>query len=141
MTSTVSTLSHFDLIIAAIVRNTWSVTSLTSSIRRFLGVHARGFCLFCSPHGNEKMILNEPTVPVLSPDEMSGLNTSTIEEEIVLLYTLYVCGRRPRKDKRGVDLISDVLPFGQLWYLEVRHTIGYAKFYSRSHDAVIRSFD
>jgi hypothetical protein len=23
---------------------------------------------------------------------------------------------RPRKDKRGVDLISDVLPFGHLWY-------------------------
>jgi len=22
---------------------------------------------------------------------------------------------RPRKDKRGVDLISDVLPFGGLW--------------------------
>jgi hypothetical protein len=25
---------------------------------------------------------------------------------------------RPRKDKRGVDLISDVLPFGRLWYGE-----------------------
>jgi hypothetical protein len=25
---------------------------------------------------------------------------------------------RPRKDKRGVDLISDVLPFGRLWYDE-----------------------
>jgi hypothetical protein len=25
---------------------------------------------------------------------------------------------RPRKDKRGVDLISDVLPFGRLWYSE-----------------------
>src|SRR5215813_3223102 len=24
--------------------------------------------------------------------------------------------RRPRKDKRGVDLISDALPFGRLWY-------------------------
>jgi hypothetical protein len=23
---------------------------------------------------------------------------------------------RPRKDKRGVDLISEVLPFGSLWY-------------------------
>ena len=23
---------------------------------------------------------------------------------------------RPRKDKRGVDLISDVLSFGRLWY-------------------------
>jgi hypothetical protein len=45
---------------------------------------------------------------------------------------------RPRKDKRGVDLISDVLPFGRLWYGEpnaVGNTIGYAGFYSRSHDA------
>src|SRR5438132_6345593 len=25
---------------------------------------------------------------------------------------------RPRKDKRGVDLISDVLPFGHLWHGE-----------------------
>ena len=27
---------------------------------------------------------------------------------------------RPRKDHRGVDLISDVLPFGRLWYAELR---------------------
>ena len=25
---------------------------------------------------------------------------------------------RPRKDRRGVDLISDALPFGRLWYGE-----------------------
>jgi hypothetical protein len=40
-----------------------------------------------------------------------------------------------------VDLISDALPFGRLWYLEVRHAIGYTQFYSRSHDAVIRVYD
>ena len=33
------------------------------------------------------------------------------------------------------------LPFGELWYLEVDHAIGYAKHYSRSHDAVIRVYD
>jgi hypothetical protein len=47
----------------------------------------------------------------------------------------------PRKDHRGVDLISDVLPFGRLWYGEpnaVSNAIGYAKHRSRSHDAVIR---
>jgi hypothetical protein len=41
------------------------------------------------------------------------------------------------------DLISDVLPFGRLWYGEpsaVSNAIGYAKFYSRSHDAVIRVY-
>ena len=51
---------------------------------------------------------------------------------------------RPRSDKRGFDLISDVLPFGRLWYGEpnaVSNAIGYAKFYSRSHDAVIRVYD
>jgi predicted transcriptional regulator len=34
-----------------------------------------------------------------------------------------------------------VLPFGRLWYTEVPHAIGYAKFYSRSHHAVIRVYD
>ena len=51
---------------------------------------------------------------------------------------------RPRKDKRGVDLISDVLPFGRLWYGEpdaVSDAIGYAQHRSRSHDAVIRVYD
>jgi hypothetical protein len=51
---------------------------------------------------------------------------------------------RPRKDKRGVDLISDTLPFRRLWYAEpnaVGNAIGYAKFYSRSHHAVIRVYD
>ena len=50
----------------------------------------------------------------------------------------------PRKDKRGVDLISDALPFGALWYAGPNATsnaVDYAKFYSRSHDAVIRVYD
>jgi hypothetical protein len=44
---------------------------------------------------------------------------------------------RLRKDKRGADLISDVLPFGRLWYRDP-NAIGYAKHHNRSHDAVIR---
>jgi hypothetical protein len=51
---------------------------------------------------------------------------------------------RPRKDHRGVNLISDALPFGALWYGEpdaIENAIGYAKFFSRSHDAVIRVYD
>jgi hypothetical protein len=47
---------------------------------------------------------------------------------------------RPRKDRRGFDLISDALPFGALWYGDP-DAINYAKFYSRSHDAVIRVYD
>ena len=48
---------------------------------------------------------------------------------------------RPSKDHIGFDLISDALPLGRLWYLEVRQAIDYAKFRSRSHDAVISVYD
>jgi hypothetical protein len=48
---------------------------------------------------------------------------------------------RPRNDHRGVDLISDALPFGRLWYDKPDHAIGYAIHSSRSHDAVIRVYD
>ena len=49
------------------------------------------------------------------------------------------CSVFPRKDHRGVDLISDALPFGRLWYGEPS-AVSYAKFRSRSHDAVIRVY-
>jgi hypothetical protein len=42
--------------------------------------------------------------------------------------TIHVYEVRPRKDRRGVDLLSD-------------HAIGYAMHYSRSHAAVIRVYD
>jgi hypothetical protein len=38
-----------------------------------------------------------------------------------------VCEVRPRKDHRGVVLISDALPFGRLWYEEAPDAIDYAK--------------
>jgi hypothetical protein len=44
---------------------------------------------------------------------------------------------RPRKDKRGVDLIADVLPFGRLWYDKPDNAIGYAMHYSRPHDVIV----
>jgi hypothetical protein len=50
----------------------------------------------------------------------------------------------PRKNHRSVDLISDALPFGWLWYGDanaVANAIGYAEHYSRSHDAMIRVYD
>jgi hypothetical protein len=58
--------------------------------------------------------------------------------------TIHVYEVCPRKDQRGVDLISDVLPFGRLWYggsNAVANAIGYAEHFSRSHDAVIRVYD
>jgi hypothetical protein len=57
---------------------------------------------------------------------------------------MHVYEIRPRKDHRGVDLISDALPFSRLWYGEpnaASNTIDYAKFRSRSHNAVIRVYD
>jgi hypothetical protein len=51
---------------------------------------------------------------------------------------------RPRKDKRGFDLVSEALLFGRLWYGEpnaVSNAIGYAMHRSRSHEAVIRVYD
>jgi hypothetical protein len=51
---------------------------------------------------------------------------------------------RPRKHRRGFDLISDVLPFGRLWYGEpnaISNAIGYAQHRSRSHHVVIRVYD
>jgi hypothetical protein len=58
--------------------------------------------------------------------------------------SVHVYEVRPRKDKRGLDLISDALPFGRLWYdgpNAVSNTIGYAMHRSRPHDAVIRVYD
>ena len=53
---------------------------------------------------------------------------------------LYMFTEWPRKDRRGVVLISDALPFGRVWYGEpsaVSNAIEYAKFRSRSHDAPV----
>jgi hypothetical protein len=54
---------------------------------------------------------------------------------------MYIYEVRPRKDKRCVDLISDALPFGRLWYEDASAAVDYAKHCSRSHDAVIRVYD
>src|SRR6266702_2293120 len=50
---------------------------------------------------------------------------------------------RPRADKHGIDLISDVLPYSPLWYAgptAISNAISFAKFNSGSHDAVIRVY-
>jgi hypothetical protein len=36
---------------------------------------------------------------------------------------MHVYEVRPRKDRRGVDLISDALPLGRLWYTEVSDAV------------------
>ncbi len=46
------------------------------------------------------------------------------------VHSIHVYEVRPRNDHRGVDLISDVLPFGRLWDAQpiaVSNAIGYAQ--------------
>ena len=57
------------------------------------------------------------------------------------IHVYLVCSR---KDKRSVEPICDVLPFGRLWYGEpnaINNAIGHAKFLTRSHHAMIRVYD
>jgi hypothetical protein len=65
-----------------------------------------------------------------------------VEKTVELTKHIYEI--RQRSDRRGVDLVSDALPFGRLWYdgpKAVANAVGYAKFYSGSHGAVIRVCD
>jgi hypothetical protein len=51
---------------------------------------------------------------------------------------------RPRKDRRGLDLTSDRLPLGLLWFEgpdAFVDAVNYAKLYSPSHAIIIRLFD
>ena len=53
---------------------------------------------------------------------------------------------RPRRDRDGFELISDVFRYGPIWYAgpdAVRYAIAYAKYrsHSRSQRAIIRVLD
>jgi hypothetical protein len=66
-------------------------------------------------------------------DVRAFLLSNTAEERVELLW-----------DRCGVDLISDALPFGRLWYGSpnaISTAIDYAKHRGRSHDAIIRVYD
>ena len=61
-----------------------------------------------------------------------------------LLMSIDLYEVRPHKVYRGVNLISDALPLGRLWYGEpnaISNAIDYAKHRSRSRSAVIRVYD
>jgi hypothetical protein len=52
--------------------------------------------------------------------------------------------RATLRSLKGHALSAIAGPFGRLWYAEpaaISNAIGYAKFYSRLHDAVIRVYD
>jgi len=56
------------------------------------------------------------------------------------VHSMHVYEVRPRKDSRGVDLISDALSYSPLWYAgpnAISNAIDYAKHRSRSHDAPV----
>jgi hypothetical protein len=70
----------------------------------------------------------------LSRAEAESKTVCKFSRGVRLIVVLRFYDVRPRKDKRGADLISDVLPFGRLWYGEpkaVSNAIGYAQYYSR----------
>jgi hypothetical protein len=67
-----------------------------------------------------------------------------IRPPVIPTISTHVYEIRPRADHRGVDLISDALPYSPLWYAgpnAISNAIKYAKLSSRSHDAVIRVFN
>ena len=73
------------------------------------------------------------------PDNVVPMQGMAADKETAHVYEV-----RPRKDRRGFDLISDALPFGRLWHAgpdAVNNAINYAKVFSRSHHAVIRVYD
>src|SRR5262245_27930010 len=75
---------------------------------------------------------------------MCGVNAPDSNDNVIWSGLMNIHELRPRRDHRGVDLISDVLPFGRLWYGDanaVANAVGYAEHCSRSHDAVIRVYD
>jgi hypothetical protein len=66
---------------------------------------------------------------------------NSLKHSTTSIYIYEVC---PRADKRGVDLISTALPYSPLWYRgpnAISDAIDYARFFNRSHDAVIRVYD
>jgi hypothetical protein len=53
---------------------------------------------------------------------------------------------RPRKDREGIDLVSELFRYGPIWYAgpdAIRNAIAYAKYrsHSRSQRAIIRVLD
>src|SRR5438034_11259719 len=65
--------------------------------------------------------------------------TAHSKKEEVTIYEI-----RPRVDGNGCNLIGAVLRFGRLWFAgpnAIANAIKFAKFYSRSHDAVIRVYN
>jgi hypothetical protein len=51
---------------------------------------------------------------------------------------------RPRKDRRGIDLIGERLPLGVLWFEgpdAIEDAVNYARSFSHPHSAIVRVLD
>jgi hypothetical protein len=106
------------------VRNMYSTRSRTAPKRRAPSILNRRLdCFACSGMDGEGW-RKGATAQALFIRRYHGLSSPA---HTVLMHSYEI---RPRKDKRGFDLISDALPFGRLWYTEIPHAIGYAKFRS-----------
>jgi hypothetical protein len=72
-------------------------------------------------------------------DRTTTTGTTAHPKKEVTIYEI-----RPRVDGKGCHLISDVLRFGRFWYAgpnAIANAIKFAKFSSRSRDAVIRVYN
>ena len=63
-------------------------------------------------------------------DTATSSHSGTAAQSLRIANRIHAYEVHPRKDKRGVDLISDVLPFGRLWYTKPDDAVSYTKFSS-----------
>jgi len=69
-------------------------------------------------NGQVKTIGGDPTVANTNEIDIFGQggdDTITVNESNGPMPAVHIYEVRPRKDRRGFDLISDQLPFGRLW--------------------------
>jgi hypothetical protein len=81
--------------------------------------------------------LRSQALPVIRHNFRTGRSAVATRWPMRWTNSQHVYEIRPRDDKHGVDLISDALPFGRLWYGEpnaISNAIDYARFRSRSHN-------
>jgi hypothetical protein len=93
----------------------------------------------------EAMRAEEDSLGLLeTSDKLSGDANSQMEMCSTIAQDVYEI--RPRKDRDGVDLISDGLQRGPIWYAgpdAIRNAVSFAKYRSRSRSrwAIIRVFN
>src|SRR6266566_3967769 len=76
------------------------------------------------PIGDEKETVgkDQSTLEMVAYRDMWGKGTDSYLHMMywreIMICAMHTYEVRPRKDHRGVDLISEALPFGKLWYGE-----------------------